>query len=105
MCPNVITGWIGSSGKGIRRSSRMILTGSLREQGQFQVCNEIFKRTLSKIVDDPGRFCNEYLLFLSEEGSLQDLNAGYSAIHRVSTRLVHPDLAAVDRRRRKALHG
>ena len=52
----------------------------------------MFKRNLSKIVDDPVRFCSEYLLFLNEEGSLQDLNAGHSAIQRVSARLVYPNL-------------
>jgi len=63
-----------------------------RGQGQLRVCHEMFKRNLSKIVDDPVRFCSEYCLFLDEEGSLQDLNVGYSAIHRVSARLVYPSL-------------
>ena len=65
----------------------------LRGQGQLRVCHEMFKRNLSKIVDDPVRFCSEYLLFLNEEGSLQDLNAGHSAIQRVSARLVYPTLS------------
>lgn len=49
----------------------------------------MFKRNLSKIVDNPIRFCNEYLLFLNEEALLPELNAGYSAIQRVSVRLVY----------------
>jgi len=48
----------------------------------------MFKRNLTKILDDPVRFCSEYLLFLNQEGLLPELNAGYAAVHRVSGRFV-----------------
>ena len=54
----------------------------VRAQGELQVCHEMFKRNMSKIIDDPVRFSYAYLSFLTEEGSLRELNSGFAILRR-----------------------
>ena len=43
----------------------------------------MFKKNLSKIVDDPGRFNSAYMSFLAEEGTIRELNTGYTTVRKV----------------------
>jgi hypothetical protein len=43
----------------------------------------MFKKNMFKIVDDPVRFSNAYIMFLVETGSLEHLNKGFSTIRQV----------------------
>ena len=53
----------------------------------------MFKKNLSKIIDDPGRFSSAYMSFLAEEGTIRDLNAGYTSVRKVLRKQVK-DLSA-----------
>jgi squamous cell carcinoma antigen recognized by T-cells 3 len=54
-----------------------------KEQGNPSVCKEMFKKNLFKVVDDPIRFGYAYLSFLAENGTLDELNIGYSTMRKV----------------------
>jgi hypothetical protein len=43
----------------------------------------MFKKNMFKIVDDPLRFSNAYIMFLVETGSLEHLNKGFSTTRQV----------------------
>lgn len=53
------------------------------EQQNSSVCKDMFKKNLFKVVDDPVRFGYAYLSFLTENGTLDELNIGYSTIRKV----------------------
>ena len=54
-----------------------------RGQGQLRVCHDMFKKNLSKVIDDPGRFSSAYMSFLAEEGTIRELNTGYTSVRKV----------------------
>lgn len=43
----------------------------------------MFKKNLSKVIDDPVRFGSAYMSFLAEEGTIRELNTGYSILRKV----------------------
>jgi hypothetical protein len=51
--------------------------------GNSSVCKDMFKKNIFKVVDDPVRFGYAYLSFLAENGTLDELNTGYSTIRKV----------------------
>jgi hypothetical protein len=55
----------------------------IRSQGQSEICFDMFKKNLKKIVDDPVRFGKAYLAFLTEEGMIQDLNIGHMMVRKL----------------------
>ena len=59
-----------------------------RGQGQLRVCHDMFKKNLSKILDDPARFSSSYISFLTEEGTIRELNTGYRSVREVSRKQV-----------------
>ena len=59
------------------------LVSRFREQGQLKNCHGLFKKALSKATDDPSQLSYAYLQFLTEEGTLQELNTGLSTIKDV----------------------
>jgi hypothetical protein len=53
----------------------------------------MFHKNLFRVADDPGRFCYAYISFLTESGSLDQLNKGYSAIRKVFKKYVRHTLS------------
>ena len=54
-----------------------------KTQDNSAVCQDMFKKNIFKVVDDPVRFGYAYLAFLAENGNLDELNIGYSTIRKV----------------------
>jgi hypothetical protein len=54
-----------------------------KTQENSSVCKDMFKKNIFKVVDDPVRFGYAYLAFLAENGTLDELNIGYSTLRKV----------------------
>jgi hypothetical protein len=66
-----------------------------RGQGQLRVCHDMFKKNLSKVIDDPGRFGSAYISFLAEEGTIRELNTGYTSVRKVLHKQVRDSSALI----------
>jgi hypothetical protein len=83
----VITGSIESSGKG---SSPIPTELILREHGDIEECDKMFRKHMFHISDDSARFSYAYISFLTEVGTLEKLNKAFSSIRNVFKMHVSP---------------